>query len=112
MNDDYITEAEAQSDNCWYEFDEEFVPYSDAEKRAYLAKKSRFNKADKGKFVIVQTPRRHKNLLSVLFLVDRSITKRFWWSHDARYAMKFVSKEAAEAAAAKYKYNHIRIRQI
>lgn len=47
-----------------------------------------------------------------MFLVDRRITKRFWWSPDSYYAMIFKKKEAAELQAKKYKYNNVRVKQI
>lgn len=92
---------------------DDFEPYSTAEKRAYIAaKECRFKKEDIGKFVIVQTPRIRKVTIKRLYLVDRSKTKRFWWSHDALYAMVFNDKSAAEFQAGKYKHNNIEVIEI
>ena len=51
-------------------------------------------------------------LLYNIYLVDRSKTKRFWWSHDAVYAMVFNDKSAAEFQAGKYKHNDIEVIEI
>ena len=92
---------------------DDFEPYSTAEKRAYIAaKERRFKKEDIGKFVIVQTPQIRKATIKRLYLVDRSKTKRFWWSHDAIYAMVFNDKTAAEFQANKYKYNNAKVVEI
>lgn len=92
---------------------DDFEPYSTAEKRAYIAaKERRFKKEDIGKFVIVQIPRLRKKTVKRLYLVDRSKTKRFWWSHDAVYAMVFNNKSAAEFQAGKYKHNDIKVVEI
>lgn len=53
-----------------------------------------------------------KKVVKVLYLVDRSKTKLYWWSPDAKYAMIFNSKEAAEAQAAKYKYGKFKVIKI
>lgn len=89
-----------------------FEPYSRLEKREYIREKARFNKADVGKYVIVQKTRKNKDVVEKLYLVDRSKTTRFWWSHDAFYAMKFESKDAAIQQAEKYRYNKVRVVQI
>ena len=92
---------------------DDFEPYSTAEKRAYIAaKECRFKKEDIGKFVVVQIPRLRKKTVKRLYLVDRSKTKRFWWSHDASYAMVFNNKSAAESQAGKYKHNDIKVVEI
>lgn len=92
---------------------DDFEPYSTAEKRAYIAaKECRFKKEDIGKFVVVQIPRLRKKTVKRLYLVDRSKTKRFWWSHDAVYAMVFNNKSAAEFQAGKYKHNDIKVVEI
>ncbi len=92
---------------------DDFEPYSTAEKRAYIAaKERRFKKEDIGKFVVVQTPRKRNKVVKCLYLVDRSKTKRFWWSHDAIYAMVFNDKTAAEFQANKYKYNNAEVVEI
>lgn len=89
-----------------------FEPYSRLERREYIRDKARFNKTDVGKYVIVQKTRTNRDVVEKLYLVDRRITTRFWWSHDASYAMKFESKEVAMKQAEKYKYNKVRVVQI
>ena len=85
--------AEIYDDDCYV-----FGPYSTDERRYYIAEKERrFKKRDIGKFVIVQTARRNKKVMCRLYLVNRNITRRFWWSHDAQYAMVFNEKTAAES---------------
>ena len=92
-------------------FNYEFL--SENEKYEYLRKRMfNFSYSDKGKFVIVQKPRKKKSLVTRLYLVDRNITKDFWWSCDAQYAMKFNSKDAAEQALSKLKYNNPKIIEI
>lgn len=110
--DFYDTEAahlaEIYDDDCCV-----FQPYSTDEKREFVAEKEhRFKKQDVGKFVIVQMARRNKRVMDRLYLVNRSITKRFWWSHDARYAMVFNDKTAAEFQAKRYKYNKVKVVEI
>ena len=86
--------------------------YSLSERKDYISAKGRcFRDKDIGKYVVVQTPR-NKRVMSKMFLVDRKITKRFWWSPDSYYAMIFEKKEAAELQAKKYKYNNVRVKQI
>lgn len=112
MND-YISEGEALSD-ILEEIDEydSFEPCLDSEKRIYLTQKSKFETQAKGKFVIVQSPRRNRHLIKKLYLVDRNKTKRFWWSHDAHYAMLFSSLNAAKKVASKYVYNNVHVIKI
>lgn len=112
MND-YVTEAEALSDlyDC-FDDDNDFEPYSDEEKRAFLAEKSKFSTYAKGKFAIVQSTQYNRHLMKRLFLVDRNKTKSFWWSHDASYAMLFNDKAAAEKVARRYKYNNAHVIEI
>ena len=111
MFDYYDTEAAHLSEMA-YEYDN-FEPYTDAEKRDYLtAKSNRFRKADVGKWVVTQTPRRDKKLIKRLYLVDRKRTHRFWWSHDADYAMVFEKRTAAEYQARRYKFNNARVMEI
>ena len=109
---EYISEAEALSeiyDGC----EGGFEPYSRSDRRDYVDAKSRtFRKVDVGKWVVVQKPRRKKNVVSVLYLVDRSLTKRFWWSPDSFYAMVFEKESAARIQAAKYRFNKASVRQI
>lgn len=87
-------------------------PLSEDEIREYLRKKSfNFSPSDKGKFVIVQKPRK-RGLITRLYLVNRNITKDFWWSHDTQYAMKFDSMIDAKEALSKLKYNNPEIIKI
>lgn len=87
-------------------------PLSENEIREYLRKKSfNFSPSDKGKFVIMQKPRK-RGLVTRLYLVNRNITKDFWWSNDAQYAMKFDSKNDAKQALSKLKYNNPEIIRI
>lgn len=97
-----------------YDGDEaDFEEYSSEDKRDYIEEKERrFPKRDIGKFVIVQIARRNKKVMHRLYLVDRNITKCFWWSHDALYAMVFNDKTAAEFQAKKYKYNNVKVVEI
>ena len=109
-----MTEAEALMDI--YDdpnvYDSIFEPYTDYEKSEYIRRKSkRFNKCDVGKYVVTKYPL-FKKIVKVLYLVDRSKTKLYWWSPDAKYAMVFNSKEAAEERAAKYKYGKFKVIKI
>ena len=100
--------AEIYDDDCYG-----FGPYSTDERRYYIAEKElRFKKRDIGKFVVVQTARRNKRVMCRLYLVNRNITRRFWWSHDAQYAMVFNYKTTAEFQAKKYKYNNVKVVEI
>lgn len=110
---EYETEAEHLSEiyddcECGY-----FEPYSRAERADYIrAKNNRFAESCIGKFVVAQTPRKNKGVIKLLYLVDRNLTKRFWWSHDAIFAMVFDKREAAEIQARKYRYNKARVMEI
>ena len=110
---EYGTEAEHLSeicDGCEYGY---FESYSMAERADYIrAKNNRFIESCIGKFVVVQTPRKNKGVVKLLYLVDRNRTKRFWWSHDAIFAMVFDKREAAEIQARKYRYNKARVMEI
>lgn len=87
--------------------------YSLEEKQSYVIARSHcFSKEDIGKYVVVQNTRRNKNIVSELYLVDRTKTKRMWWSPASIYAMIFEKKSSAEYQAKKYKYNKVRIKQI
>lgn len=87
--------------------------YSSSERRDYVDAKGRcFKKEDIGKYVVIQNSRRNKYVMPKMFLVDRKITKRFWWSPDSYYAMVFEKKDAAEFQAKRYKYNNVRVKQI
>lgn len=87
--------------------------YTEFEKRMYVKAKSQcFNETDIGKFVVEQKPRKNKGVVSVLYLVDRKKTKRFWWSHDSWYAMVFEKESAAQIQASKYRFNKVKVKQI
>jgi hypothetical protein len=87
--------------------------YSRVRRRKFIAEKEkRFSKKDKEKFVITQTPRKNTAVVKTLYLVDRSKTRRFWWSHDAYFAKKFDSESEAMNKALKYKYNNCRVIKI
>lgn len=111
---DYVTEAEALADiydGC--EAYEDFEPYSQVEKREYVrARENAFSKDAVGKFVVVQKPRRHKDTIKHLYLVDRAKTKRMWWSPYAGFALLFEKQSAAEFQAKQYKYNKARVLQV
>ena len=110
---DYGTEAEHLSEiyDDVQVFEDE--RYTDFEKRMYIKAKGQcFKKSDVGKYVVAQTPRRNKAVMSVLYLVDRNKTKQFWWSHDSFYAMVFEKESAAQIQAKKYKYNKARVKKI
>ena len=111
---DYCSEADALSEIYDdYSFMGDFEPYSTSEKADFIrAKNCRFMKSDIGKFVVAQTPRKNKSVVKLLYLVDRTRTKRFWWSHDALFAMVFERKEAAEFQAKRYKYNKARVLEV
>ena len=109
---DYISEAEALSE-IYDGFEGGFEPYSKSDRRDYVDAKSRtFKKSDVGKFVVIQKPQRKRGVVSVLYLVDRRLTKRFWWSIDSFYAMVFENESAARIQASKYRYNKASVRQI
>lgn len=109
---DHISEAEALSeiyDDCEVGFD----PYSKSDCRNYINAKSRaFKKSDVGKWVVTQKPRHKRGVVGILYLVDRNLTKRFWWSPDSSYAMIFDNESAARIQAAKYRFNKACVRQI
>ena len=105
---DYISEAEALS-----EIYDGIEPHSRSDRRDYVDAKSRtFRKADVDKWVVVQKPRRKRGVVSILYLVDRKKTKRFWWSPDSSYAMVFEKESAARIQAAKYRFNKASVKQI
>ena len=70
-----------------------------------------FTKNDLGKFVITQIPRKSSNF-KILYLVDRSKTKDFWWSPNTTFAIKFIKKSCAEFQAKRYKYNNVKVIKI
>lgn len=112
MFDFYDTEA-AHLSEIYDECEIHSEPYSVSERSDYIDAKGRcFKKEDIGKYVVIQTSRRNKNIMPKMFLVDRKITKRFWWSPDSYYAMIFEKKDAAEFQAKRYKYNNVRVKQI
>lgn len=109
--EDFITEAEALADiyddGCYFE------PYSAEERSDYVwAKAHAFSPRDIGKFVVVQNARRNRKVVPYLFLANRNITHRMWWTPSAFLAMVFDKKETAECHAKKYKYNKVRIKEI
>lgn len=110
-----MTEAEALMDiyDDSFVYDDIYRRYTDYEKSEYIRRKSkRFNKCYVGKYVVTKRPLFKKKIVNTLYLVDRSKTKLFWWSPDAKYAMVFNSKKAAEAQAAKYKYGEFKVIKI
>lgn len=110
--EDYISEAEALSE-IYDGFEGSFEPYSRNERCDYVDAKSRtFKKSDIGKWVVIQKPRRNKGIVSTLYLVDRNLTKRFWWSSDSFYAMVFEKESDAKIQSAKYQFNKAKAKQI
>lgn len=109
---EYISEAEALSE-IYDGFEGKLEPYSKNDRRDYVDAKSRtFKKSDIGKWVVTQKPRRKKGVVSTLYLVNRKLTKRFWWSPNSSYAMVFEKESAARIQAAKYRFNKARARLI
>ena len=45
----------------------------------------------------------------LLFYVDRTKTKRFWWSYDLSFAFLFESEEAAEHKASSMRYGEFEV---
>jgi len=41
----------------------------------------------------------------ILFLVDRNITKKFWWSYKLSIVKRFKTREDAEKACSKLNFN-------
>jgi len=58
----------------------------------------RLKTKNEGKFAI-----RNKN---GLYLVDRQISKRFWWTRDMNIALILASKDYARKICSKLKYNY------
>lgn len=88
-------------------------PLTKEERADYVEAKSRcFQKSDIGKYVVVQTSRKNKSVVRRLYLVDRKVTKAFWWSPSAFHAMVFEKESAATIQAKKYKYNKAKVMQI
>lgn len=109
---DYISEAEALSE-IYDDVEGGFEPYSKSDRRDYVDAKSKtFKKSDVGKFVVIQKTRRNRGVVSNLFLVNRNLTKRFWWSPDSSYAMVFEKETAARTQAAKYRFNKASVKKI
>ena len=112
MSDFYDTEAGHLSE-IYDDYGSFSEPYSSNERRDYiLAKGYCFRKEDVGKYVIVQNSRRNKKVMPTMYLVDRTLTKRMWWSPASYYAMIFNSKSAAEYQVKRYRYNKPRIMEI
>lgn len=109
--DDFVTEAEALADI--YDDGYCFEPYSQEERSDYVSAKAHaFSQRDIGKFVVVQSARRNRKVVPFLYLANRNITKRMWWTPSAFLAMIFDKKEAAEYQAKRYKYNKARVKEI
>lgn len=90
-----------------------FEPYTIDERADYiLAKGCRFRKEDVGKYVVIQNSRRNRKVMPTMYLVNRNITKSWWWSPDSQYAMVFDKKSSAEYQAKRYKYNKARAIEI
>ena len=90
-----MTEAEALIDiyDDSIVYDDIYRRYTDYEKSEYIRRQSnRFNKYDVGKYVVIKRPL-FKKIVNILYLVDRSKTKLFWCSADAKYAMVSNSKK-------------------
>lgn len=113
---DYVSEAEALSeiyDDAEVSFKDDFKTYSKNERRDYIDAKSKtFKESDIGKWVVTQKPKYKKGIVSILYLVNRNLTKRFWWSPDSSYAMVFEKESAAKIQAAKYRFNKANVRRI
>lgn len=112
---DYCTEAEALYD--MYDGDEvwgnDYYELSISDKWEYVYKRGHsFHPSDVGKWVVVTTPRRKRNTIDRMFLVDRNRTKKWWWSPASHYAMVFDKQSAAEYQAKRYKFNKPRVMQI
>lgn len=90
-----------------------YEPLSTQDKADYIRARGRcFRKKDIGKYVVVQDSRMNKKVMPIMYLVNRQLTKRMWWSPASIYAMVFDKKSAAEYQADKYKYNKARVMQI
>lgn len=110
---DYGTEAEHLAEINDFDFDDDFEPYSQEEKRFYVQARGRcFSKEDVGKYVVVQNSRRNKRVMPTMYLVDRAKTKHMWWSPASSFAMVFDKQSAAEYQAKRYRYNKARVKQI
>ena len=111
--DYYDTEAAHLDEISDYGGYSDFEPYSTQDKKFYCKAKSQcFEKSDIGKYVVCQTPRKNKKTASILYLVDRTRCKYWWWSHDSSFAMVFEKESAAKIQAKKYRYNNARVKQI
>lgn len=112
MFDYYDTEA-AHLSEIYDGAEDFFEPLTIQDRADYVAAKGRcFKKEDIGKYVIVQNSRRNKKVMPTMYLVDRKITKRMWWSPASYYAMIFEKKSAAEYQAKRYKFNDARVKEI
>lgn len=115
--EEYISEAEALSDiyddSNVYSIHGRDNTYTRIERREYCnAKSNAFRATDEGKFVLVKKAERNRDVVPTLYLVDRDITKRFWWSPSSFHAMIFEKKSAAEIQAKKYRYGNVKVKQI
>ena len=110
---DYGTEAEHLADISDFDFNDDFEPYSQEEKYLYVkARGCCFSKDDVGKYVVIQNSRRNKMVMPTMYLVDRTKTKRMWWSPASSFAMVFEKRTAAEYQAKRYRFNKARVKQI
>lgn len=114
MFDCDCTEAEALEEQGGFGyFPREDYRYDVYDRAEYVDKKFHaFSPKSIGKWCVVQKPKRKRNTISRLFLVDRNRTKRWWWSPDAFYAMVFDNESAARFQIRRYKYNKPKIMQI
>jgi hypothetical protein len=111
MNPDFdFYDTEACQQSAVYDGAEYYAEsYTIEDRKDYIDAKGRcFKKEDIGKYVIVQNSRHNKKVMPIMYLVDRRITKRWWWSPDSHYAMIFDDKSSAERMLSKYKYNKVR----
>lgn len=106
---DYMSEAEALNDI--YDGCEDYY-YSEFDREEWIEERQNdFPKDSRGKFVVCMKPKRKADY-SRLYLVDRKITRRFWRSPNARYAMCFNSETVAKTQAARYHKGKIYVKKI
>ena len=90
-----------------------YEPLTISDRADYIsAKGRRFRKNDVGKYVVIQNSRRNRKVMPTMYLVDRTITKSWWWSPDSKYAMVFDKKSSAEYQAKRYRFNKARAVEI
>ena len=71
-----------------------------------------FPKSCIGKYVIARDPDKNKDLVPVLYLVDRQKTEKWWWSCHAGYAYVVDSEERARELAKRYKGTNVRAMRV